>query len=556
MGIITDIIVKIKEMTKKMLGIKTVEKAFNVTPLLSSEMENSIKMWSDLYTGHCPWLREPTFDDPTRITSLGLPQLIASEKARTALIEFKSEITPAHNDATVSDISATDTGAESIQPKEAPNSDRAKFLNYTYTKLKKQLRTQLEYAVAKGGLVIKPYVTKLDVPVNDYAYSIDFDYIQADAFYPLSFDTAGKVTEGIFVDCEVVQNTIYRRVEYHKWQSGKDIIINKAYKCPYGRLDGVNMTSVDLGEEIPLTEVESWKDIEPVTTVDNISQPLFAYLKMPGANTIDSSSPLGMSVFHNAISLIKDADMQYSRYLWEYEGGQMAIDIDRDALYTETDTQGNPHSMMGQLQRRLYRTVDLGEADTYNVFAPPLRDASYLDGLNTILMRIEDVTALSRGTLAEVSEEAKTATELKILKQRSYQSNSDIQQAVEDCLNDVIYAMNVLCDLYDITPSGEYDVSYEWDDSIMTDTEADASLRMLLQQNGVLSRVENRMWYLGETREQAVKAILQNAEEERIVEQLRMINPMDNADDEDEDGTPKHIQSEKVDSRVKSGVNE
>ena len=158
--------------------------------------------------------------------------------------------------------------------------------------------------------------------------------------------------------------------------------------------------------------------------------------------------------------------------------------------------------------------MDLGDVETYKPFAPPLRDANYIEGLNTILMRIEDTCGISRGTLSDnASEVARTATELKILKQRSYQANADIQQAIEDALREVVYIMNVYCTLYEVTPDGKYDISFEWDDSIITDVDMELEKRLLLFQNGITGKKELRMWYFGETERQAEEA-LQKLQEE------------------------------------------
>ena len=221
-----------------------------------------------------------------------------------------------------------------------------------------------------------------------------------------------------------------------------------------------------------------------------------------------------------AKDLIKDADMQYSRLLWEYEAGEMAIDIDRDALnFQEIGPDGkvDTHTpVLNDMQRRLYRKVDIGvEGDTFQYYSPALRDASFQSGLNMILMRIEDATALSRGTIADVTSEAKTATELKILKQRSYQANADIQQALEDWLREIIYIMNAYCSLYKITAEGDYDVNFEWDDSIIVDVDTEINTRTTLMREGIMSKIELRMWYFGETEEQA-RAALQQASEEGI----------------------------------------
>ena len=254
---------------------------------------------------------------------------------------------------------------------------------------------------------------------------------------------------------------------------------------------------------------------------------------MPDANTVDPHSPLGVSGFARAEKLIREADLQYSRLLWEYQGGEMAIDIDRDALKFTTDSAGNTSSQMQMLQNRLYRTVDLGESNTYQVFAPALRDNSMINGLNTILMRIEDVVALSRGTISEVAAEARTATEIRVLKQRSYMSNCEIQKSLENALKDVIYSMDVYCTVYNIVGDikkkgekidtskiGKYDVSFTWDDSILVDVDTELNKRMTLLNAGLTSKQEVRMWYYGETARQAQDALDKIAEEsQQAVEQ-------------------------------------
>ena len=588
----SQIIEKLKEVIRKMTGNQSIENVLHVTPVISNTMAERIQLWEDMYTGKSPWIKEASYNDPSVVKSLGLPQLIASEKARTALLEFESEITTpmieedtpreqagtniverVKDDLNTQPQNNTSNNAESkenassnateqynqfskyntsqfhpqatvkeLVPK-GPT-ERAEYLNKTYKeKLLRKLRREMEYGIALGGLVIKPYVilndnvdteqtddntlvldTKLDKA------EIEFDFVLATGFYPLAFNGSGDITEAAFIQKKVDKDTTYSRLEYHKYANHVVTVTNMAFKST----SKVNTDSGnDLGQEIPLSSVPEWQDIQPKTVIKNVDRLLFAYFKMPEANTIDMYSSLGVSGFDKAVSLIKDADIQYSRLLWEYEGGELAIDIDRDALrdFYTIDDRGNKvlKSGMGHLQQRLYRPVELtAEGDTYNQYAPALRDASYIQGLNTILTRIEDVTGLSRGTLSEVTmSEARTATELRILKQRSYQTNADIQKAIEKCLKDVIYVMDVLCDLYDITPKGEYETSFEWDDSILVDVDTELGKRVTLMQQGIMSKKELRMWYMGETDKQAREALLEVQEENRQAVEDNIMTQMD-----------------------------
>ena len=522
------IISKLKEVLKSMIGSRTIEQTLHVAPAISSQMETAIETWSAMYKDQSPWLHEPTTENPTRVVSLGLPALIASEKARIALLELESEITaptkevekenPNYRPPEEDEFGNIIPSMEPQMIKETVtvgNVERAEYLESQYKKLKKQLRKQIEYGIAKGGLVIKPYIV-MSTPEQDSDITptaqIEFDFIQADAFYPLAFDASGRITEAAFIQTKTEKDTIYRRLEYHKWSNNTVTVVNKAFKADSNTNNG-DMTGLDLGHEVPLTAVPEWKELQDKAVIKNVSQPLFSYFKMPEANTVDTSSPLGVSGFSRAVNLIKDADMQYSRLLWEYEGGEMAIDIDRDALNQIDGSDGSYHTVPNHLQARLYRRVDLGEADTYQPFAPALRDASYIDGLNSILMRIEDTCGISRGTLSDSADIARTATELKILKQRSYQTNADIQRAIEDAVRDTIYVMNVYATLYEITPEGEYEVNFEWDDSIMVDINEEINKRLTLMQNGLTSKLETRMWYFGETEQQAMEALIKVDEE-------------------------------------------
>lgn len=565
---------KIKEIVQKMIPKKSIENVLHITPCVSDRMADAIQLWSDMYEGHSPWLKEPTYNDPVRIVSLGLPALIASEKARMVTLEMKSEISAPMKQVEANSLPEVDTNIESntdlpeygsmhvtndtpnlggISPSTAYQqkasyvpagpTERADFLKKQYKKLQRQIRRQLEYGIAKGGLVIKPYIVMYDKPVSNEATAtentesthtsgrlhydkaldnaeIEFDFIQADRFFPLSFDANGKVIEAAFVQTKVdkAKEIVYTRLEYHKLEKRTVTVRNLAFESTdMGLANSNNIKSAtNLGKPINLTTVPEWANLQPVTVIEGVDKLLFAYFRMPEANTVDPYSPLGVSGYSRVIQLIKDADMQYSRLLWEFEGGEMAIDVDRDALKFVTDPNGEGHSVLPEKQNRLFRKVDLNNEETYNVFAPALRDASFIKGLNTIFMRIEDATGLSRGTLSDITQqEAKTATELKILKQRSYSTNADIQMALQDALEDAVYVMDVYCTLYDVTPDGEYEVSFEWDDSIIVDSESELSKRITLMQNGLASKLETRMWYFGETENQARMALQQIDEEAR-----------------------------------------
>ena len=571
MSLLNQVLEKIKGIWNKMIGKQTIQEVLHVTPAVSDKMMEAIDLWSHMYEDKSPWIKEPTDKDPTTVRSLGLAQLIASIKASTALVEFESEITTPMKEVKPATPNYMNTGNIGTDGKPEPvvathvvtqdipkgSTKRAEFLNEQYKKLKKNLRQQLEYGIALGGLVVKPYVVVIEPEKegDNPTYEIDFDFVQANEFFPLAFDANGKITEAAFIQRKYDKDITYSRLEYHKLEGNSVTIINKAYKNSISN-GAPNINSADyLGNEVSLKSIAGWESFEPITTIHDVDRLLFAYFKMPEANTVDRESPLGVSCFAKSAGLIKDADFQYSRLLWEFEGGELAIDIDRNALAWVDKADGG-HSVMPKLQKRLYRKVDLNDDNTYNIFSPELRDNSLVHGLNVILMRIEDKTLLSRGTISdETMAEAKTATELMLQRTRNYEANRHIQTSTQDMLEDAVYIMNVYCDLYEITEEGEYEVSYEWDDSILVDKDTELTRRMILMNNGLASKIETRMWYFGETEKQAREALIRIQQEnlEAVQQNIDEMQILGRTPDSKKEESPK---DEDGNNNIKSGDNQ
>ena len=57
---------------------------------------------------------------------------------------------------------------------------------------------------------------------------------------------------------------------------------------------------------------------------------------------------------------------------------------------------------------------------------------------------------------------------------------------------DVVYAMNVFTELYNLAPAGDYDTNIDWKDSILTDTDTELEHKLTLQTAGILSKAEVR----------------------------------------------------------------
>jgi A118 family predicted phage portal protein len=437
----------IKEILSKMINTSSVKDALKVDVAISPLMTNALQLWSSMYINQAPWLGKD-------VKSLNLPAAIASEISRAVTIEMDVEIS---------------------------GSLRADYLYEQIDRVYPKLRQMVEVGIAKGGLMLKSYIL---------GKSIVVDFVQADQFYPISFDANGQITACVFSDQRIIGASYYTRLEYHQMTPEGCVIRNMAYKS-----ESQNV----LGRQIDLAAVPAWADLEPESLITGVTQPLFAYFRYPLANNIDPTSPLGVSCYARAVDLIRDADVQWSNLLWEFESGGRALYV--DTLAFGKDDDGKPLLP----NKRLYRTLNQGgqvsDEEMFHEWSPTLREQNILAGLDAILKKIEFNCGLAYGTLSDPNTVDKTATEIISSKQRSAATVTDCQKALENALEDLLYAMDVWATLGNLAPKGKYEAAWEFDDSIVTDHVTQFVQDTQMVGLGAMSKVELRMRTFGETEE-------------------------------------------------------
>jgi A118 family predicted phage portal protein len=442
----------VREMIKKMIGTSTIKQALSVDVAMSTAMATELQKWSAMYENKSDWLT-------TDIRGLGLPAAIAGEIARSVTIELKVAIT---------------------------GSSRADYLSQQFEKVVDALRDRIEQANAKGGMMFKPWVRGKDLFV---------DYVQADCFYPTAFDSSGNITGVVFADQRTIGSDFYTRLEYHNLADGIYSIRNMAYK---------SQTRDMLGQQVPLTVINDWAGLLPEAEIKNMDRPLFAYFKFPLANNVDPLSPLGVSCYARAVNLIKDADLQWDGLLWEFDSGKRALYV--DTLAFGKDSEGNVKLPNKRLYKTLNGSTDIGKEEFFEEWTPDLREENILRGLDAILKRIEYTCGLAYGTLSDPQSIDKTATEIKTSKQRTYATITDTQKALQNAMEQLLWAMDTLATLYKLAPKGAYSTAYDFDDSVVVDKDMQfqQDLRLL---DRVMSKVEFRVRNFGEDEATAKKAI-------------------------------------------------
>lgn len=395
--------------------------------------------WEKLYLNDAEW-------QSGRVRPLKIPAVVAKELKRLIMKEFSVSV----NDEEL------DRAFQGFIPK---------------------LRRKLDFGLAIGGMVFKPYwdgTTRVDiVPQNEYL-PIKYTDDSCDSIACPETVTIGK--------------TSYTRIEVHDYNRK-----NMTHKVTNYCFKSGNPSFI--GAECGLEEVPEWSGMTKEKVFENVRQPLFSVFRTPDSNSVDIGSSLGISVFSDAVGFIRDADIQWERILWELESSERAIDASED-LFRFRD--GKPILPKGR--ERMYHTYGkTGSNDNsiFNTYSPEIRDISYFNAFNQIMRRIENACGLSYGFLSEVDSVEKTAEEIRSSKQRSHSRVCDIQENLRISLEETLYGMKYLRDYYENRKSGDVKITCSFGDGVLEDTDKEFQRRLQMVTAGLLSGEKFLAWYFG-----------------------------------------------------------
>lgn len=458
---ISDLINKIRGWWNKMFDYKKIINDFGLDTQTSQEMLDAIQKWAAIFNGSEPWIDDTTI-------SLHVAKTMCEKVAKAVTIEYKSVCS---------------------EP----------YINEVYQKFLRRKRVNTEYMIGKSSIFFKPSYNngKMDVSV-----------IQADKFIPVKFDDSGNLLACIVMDQFTNGNDVYTRLEYQEAKENILIIKNIVYK---GRKGGVIFE-----RKIDIKDVDKWKDIEEVSSIEGVDKILGGFASMKNANTIDNSFPGGVPLWYPAIKTLEEIDKQFSRTLWEFEGTELAIDSDISLL----EGVENKNYKLPARKKRLFRKLNFDESKdkTYNIFSPEIRDTSLFNGLNELLRQAESQCGLAFGVLSKMETIAKTATEIKSAKQDYYVTVADIQDSMQQAFDDLIYSIYVLCKLYGIKVKNDYIVEHDWDDSILVDKESARNQALLERNADITSDVQYIMDTKNMKESEAIKFVKRQKEYRKITE--------------------------------------
>ena len=366
-----------------------------------------------------------------------------------------------------------------------------------------------EFQEWKSALGTVAYVVYIKDAVVDEAGnmtggSVGINYVEAAHIYPTSWQNK-VITECIFTFPKTYKRKKYVHFQYHRIEDvpGENrkqyVIENTVVENTSG--SGRELTP-DQWEEIPtfsgLAErIETGSD-----------QPLFIIDRLNMVNNADddTTNPMGVSLFANAIDIIRKIDLEYDSYANEFSLGRKRIFVAPEFL---SNTNGSPvfdpnDSVFYELPEDYFKNAESKEA--IREINMELRIEEHSKAINDDLNWLSFKCGFGTDRYKFEAGSVKTATEV-------ISENSDMYRSLtkhELVLNRVLIQLiqTIIRAGISIGIPGlqeNTDVTIQFDDSIIEDKVTERQNDRQDVAMGVMGLAEYRAKWYGETPEQAQK---------------------------------------------------
>lgn len=361
------------------------------------------------------------------------------------------------------------------------NNARAELLNNTTQSMWKKAKKITSMGFGYGGVVLVPYVKGGKI----YYSIVPQNRLTIDM-------TEGENITGatILAEKKIIQGTLTSKT-YIRWTN---------YLVENNNLTIIQQFTDEDGNKIPAPEF--WQNIPESMTISGVDRVLFGYIKSP-INNRRQHDNYGVPITYGCeetISEIKDTLRQLYR---EYQLKETFVGADVTMFNGKNSLPANG----------LFKKVDSGKDDFFEVFDPQYRD--YTNRLQELYKRLEHEIGTSYGIVSEVNTQNATATEIKRSMYDTFTIVDDMRSNVEKGIEDFLYSANVLANAYNLSSQGEYGVSFDWDYSLLEDSQEAFTQLLTANGKGIIADEEVRQYLKpDETIEDSKKAIeeIQNKE--------------------------------------------
>ena len=364
---------------------------------------------------------------------------------------------------------------------------RVDLLDKTGQSMWKKAKKITSMAFGYGGVIVVPYVKGGKIYYNLVPQS------------RLTIDeTDGELITGatVLAEKKVITGTV-SQTTYLRWTN---------YKVENGNMVITQQFSDDKGNKIPTPDF--WKDIQEVRTITNVDRVLFGYIKSP-INNRKANDKYGVPITYGCEATILEIKETMKQMIREYELKECFVGADVTMFNGKNALPSNG----------LFKKIDSTNDDFFEVFDPQFRD--YTTRLQELYKRLEHEVGTSYGILSEVDTTNATATQVRRSMYDTFCLVDAMRENIEKGMEDFMYSANVLANAYNLSPNGDYELSFDWDYSLLEDSQETFNQMMYGVNQGIISKAELRMWLNpNETLEEAEKKIAEIKQKEPTIQDL------------------------------------
>ena len=358
-----------------------------------------------------------------------------------------------------------------------------------------------EKAFALGTAAFVPRVVGMEAaetgPVPGSADGIVIDCVTAEHIWPLAWQN-GIVTECAFDSVVAANGETYCYLQIHRRVNGLYDIENRVYRYQNAGVEA----------EVPLQEVPGLERVPPVVHTGS-DRRQFVIDRPNIANNFDDDVPLGISVYANAIDVLRGVDVAYDSYVNEFILGKKRIMVKPSATaYLDGEPVFDSDDLVFYVLPE-----DTQDGAVITPIDMPLRTSEHNTGIQDQLNLLsskcgfgENHYRFNQGGVATATQViSENSTLFRTIKKHEILLEQVLVELCRILLRLGNTAMNAGLD-------EEVAISVDFDDSIIEDKQADFARDMQLLHAGILNDWEFRAKWLNED-EATAKAALPKMEE-------------------------------------------
>lgn len=327
-------------------------------------------------------------------------------------------------------------------------------------------RKAMQLALIGGEAWLKP------VPVaGGFAFSV----MRRDMVTVLGRSPDGEATALGSAELTMENGKFYTLLERRSMdEAGRLVIENKLF-CSW---DGQS-----IGTPVSLAALPRYAALEPKAVVGDVGGLGLVSLRLPLENCVDGS-PDPVSVYAAAAGLIHNINRNERQLDREFDHGESRVFASADLL--DKRKNGRPVLPPG-----LFVGIDDDIANTgVTVFAPALRQESFLARKREYLRNLESLIGLKRGILGEVEAAQRTATEVTSSQGDYSLTIQELQQLWESAVRRAVALCGRLGRLYRIPGAFQPDparaVRIDWGNGVLFDKDREWADTLQLVNAGLL----------------------------------------------------------------------